>query len=201
MRTLGVLLAGGRGARMQSPKPKALVMCAGRSLLARALATLEALCDPVVVVAPADMQLPVPPAQRIADLPGVEGPFAGFVAGMGSRRFEEALVLAVDMPLVTPALLTAVRSRRGEAAAVLPAPGGVPQPLAAWYAPCAFPTLAAALAAGERSISRAVMSLSPMLLADAELAAMPGGLEAWLNVNTPDDLARAEQRIESGRAA
>src|SRR5262249_32784657 len=64
MRTLGVLLAGGRGTRLGAGIPKALVVCGGRTLLARALATLDTLGDAVVVVAPRGLELPVPPGQR-----------------------------------------------------------------------------------------------------------------------------------------
>lgn len=200
-RTLGVLLAGGRGARLGGERPKALADCGGRTLLARALATLGSLTDPVVVVAPAGMPLPVSAAQRVADMPGAEGPLAGMIAGLGSRRFEEALVLAVDLPLVGTATLEALRARRGDALAVLAAPGGIPQPLAAWFGPRAFGALAESLRAGERSVTRAVLALDPVVLDDAELATLPGGLEAWLNVNTPDELAEAGRRLAQGSAA
>jgi molybdopterin-guanine dinucleotide biosynthesis protein A len=201
VRTLGVLLAGGRGSRLQLGVPKALIACGGCSLLARAMATLEQLCDPVVVVAPHDMALPVPAEQRIADLPGAQGPLAALIAGLGSRRFEDALVLGVDFPLLTPGALAGLRSLRGEAAAVLPVISGTPQPLAAWYSPRAFPVLAAALAAGVRSVTQAVMTLAPRLVGDAELAVLPGGSAAYLNLNTPADLAEAERRLSPGTRA
>ena len=207
MKTLGVLLAGGQGARLGADTAKALAMCAGRTLLARAMATLTALCDSVVVVAPGALDLPVPAEQRIADPPDAAGPLAGLVAGLGApagRACDEALVLAVDMPLLTPATLAALRALRGGAAAVVPAPGGIPQPLAAWYTPRVLAPLAAALAAGVRSPSRAVMgfaglpglaALGPAIVRDDVLASLPGGLEAWLNVNTQAELHEAERRL------
>jgi molybdopterin-guanine dinucleotide biosynthesis protein A len=163
---------------------------------------MEMLCDEIVVVAPSSMALPVPAERRVDDpddpAPG-SGPLAAVVAGLRSRAFDEALVLAVDLPLLTSETLAAVRARRREALAVVPAPGGIPQPLAAWYGPAAVERLAAALAAGERSVTRAVLACSPVLLDDEALIAMPGGLEAWLNVNTPADLAEAERRLGAGR--
>ncbi len=196
MRALGVLLAGGRGTRMTGDEPKALALCAGRTLLERSHATLAALCDEVVVVAPASMALPVADSMRVADL-GVAGPLAALIQGLGSRACDEALVLAVDLPLVLPAMLASLRSLRGTALAVVPRPGGVPQPLAAWYDSHALAALASSLASGERSVIRAVATLSPVWVDDDELASLPGGLAAWLNVNTRDDLVLAAQRLAS----
>ena len=193
MKTLGVLLAGGQGKRLGGETAKALVMCAGRTLLDRAMATLAALCDTVVVVAPHGMAVPVDAACRVADPPDAAGPLAGLVAGLGARPFDLALVLAVDMPLLSPATLTALRALRGEATAVLPAPGGVTQPLAAWYTARAFAPLAAALAAP--SPSRAVFAMQPAIIGEGVLASLPGGLEAWLNVNTRAELDEAERRL------
>ncbi len=201
VRTLGVLLAGGHGTRLGLGRPKALVVCGGCSLLARAMATLEQLCDSVVVVAPREMELPLPAALRIDDDPDAQGPLAALVAGLGARRFELALALAVDFPLLTARALEALRELRGDAAAVLPVPGGVPQPLAAWYAPRAGPALTARLAAGVRSVTQAVMTLAPRLVHDDELARSPGGALGYLNVNTPADLAQAEGYLSPGARA
>ena len=71
-------------------------MCAGASLLARALATLEACCDRVVVVAPAKMTLPIPRTQRVDDPPGGGGPLPALAAALDSRRYDEVCVLSVD---------------------------------------------------------------------------------------------------------
>lgn len=197
-RTLAVVLAGGRGTRLGGEMPKALAVCGGRTLLARALATCAALCERVLVVAPGELALGEIAVPRIADPQEGAGPLAAIVAGLGAEAFDEALVLAVDLPLLTSATLGALR---GGASLLLPAPGGIPQPLAAWYTPQAFAALAAAYAAGERSVSRAVNALAPTLLRDAELAKLPGGLAAWLNVNTADELLLAERLLAASEAA
>jgi molybdopterin-guanine dinucleotide biosynthesis protein A len=192
---LGVLLAGGRGTRLGTEGPKALAMCAGRTLLDRALSTLAACCDDTLVVAPAAMALPVDAASRVNDPPRGVGPFAAMVAGLLTRPYDEALVLAVDMPLARSDALEQLRALRGDALAVVPRPGGVAQPLAAWYSGTARERLAALAAAGERAVIMAVKTLAPKWVEDDVLAKMPGGVEAWLNVNTPEDLAAAEARL------
>jgi molybdopterin-guanine dinucleotide biosynthesis protein A len=199
-----------------------LVSIGGRTLLERALDSLTPLCDRVVVTAPAAMALT--PAleragigrrtelERIDDPEGAAGPLAGLVAGLGAARFGRALVLGVDFPLVRSAFLASLLDRLGRGAespsasgdpprAVLPAPVGFPQPLVAAYSPEAAGVFQAELARGERSAIRAALTLDPRLLADGELAELPGGLENLFNLNTPDDLAEAEQRLGSPRGA
>ena len=201
MPTLGVLLAGGRGTRLGAGTPKALVPCGGHTLLARAMATLEALCDTVVVVAPRELELPLPRSTRVDDPPGARGPLAAMVAGLGARAFDEALVLAVDLPLVTATALAALRALRGDALAVIAAPNSLPQPLAAWYASGARAILEAALASGERSVIAATRTLPPRLVGDEELAAIPEGEGFQWNVNTLEELERAERLLAARRAS
>lgn len=195
MSVLGVLLAGGRGERLGAGVPKALVPCAGRTLLERAHAVLDAVCDVVVVVAPGVMDLPIAVSDRVDDPAGRGGPLPAVVAGLRAREHDEAFVLAVDLPLMEVSALTRLRDRRGNALAVVPRPGGVAQPLAAWYSGRARDLLAIEVEAGERSVTAAVALLSPVWVEDAELVTWPGGREAWSNVNTREELAMAEARL------
>jgi molybdopterin-guanine dinucleotide biosynthesis protein A len=120
------------------------------------------------------------------------------VAALGSRSFARAIVLGVDFPLLRPELLAALLASLPGRAAVVPSPGGVPQPLAAAYAPVAAGRLADRLRDGERGAVAAALALDPLLLGDRELDGL-GGAECLLNVNTAADLERAE-RVLSARA-
>ncbi len=200
-RTLGLVLAGGRGRRLGAPVPKALVTLAGRTLLERAIATLGACCDEVLVVAPASLALPLEPSRLVHDAEPGEGPLAGLVAGLASRAFERALVLGVDLPLVRAAALATLGASLGDALARVPAPHGRPQPLAAAYAPAALAPLAAALARGERALVPAVLALPAALVDGAALALLPGGADAFANLNTPADFAAAERHVATEHAA
>jgi molybdopterin-guanine dinucleotide biosynthesis protein A len=203
--TLGVLVAGGAGSRLGLGVPKALARLAGVTLLERGVAILAAISDEIVVTAPAEMPLTLPEtvassrgscAVRRADDPaGADGPLAGIVAGLTSVAFERAIVLGVDQPFMEPAALEALLGRLPGRLAVVPAPGGFPQPLAAAYAPGAAAKLALRLAGGERSPTRALGSLDALMLGDRELAALAGGLDGFFNLNSPADLEAAERRI------
>jgi 2-C-methyl-D-erythritol 4-phosphate cytidylyltransferase len=55
---VGVIAAGGGGERLGADRPKAFVVCAGRPLIDWSVEVLEAVCDRVVVAAPADWLRP-----------------------------------------------------------------------------------------------------------------------------------------------
>ena len=154
----------------------------------------EATCDEVVIAAPRQLELPIPEGSRVDDVPGAAGPLAGVVAAVTSRPHDVAVLLGVDFPLLRPAAVAALRDRLGDHAALLPAPGGVPQPLVAVIASAAAGALAASFERGERSITAALRALSPRLLGDAELAGLDGGLENFFN---PEHARRSRR----GRAA
>jgi molybdopterin-guanine dinucleotide biosynthesis protein A len=194
-RTLGVIVAGGRGVRLGLGRPKAFAEVGGMTLLARAEDVLSALCDEIVIAAPASLELPAHRSARVADATDDAVPLAGLVAGLAARLFDRALALGVDFPRMRPGMLAALLARLGARAAVIPAPGGVPQPLAAAYAPGAAAPLAASLARGERAVTVAALALDPLIVGDGELERLDGGSACFFNLNTPDDLAEAGRGI------
>lgn len=203
--TLGVLVAGGAGSRLALGMPKALVRLGGITLLERGIAILAKVCDQIVVSAPAGMALPLPervssprrdlPVRRADDPAGTEGPLAGIVAGLAPVPFVRSIVMGVDLPFIEPEALEALIERLPGRHAVVPAPGGYPQPLAAAYAPAARSILESCLAAGERSPTRALGSLDVLRLDDDELAQLAGGPGSFFNLNSPADLEEAERRM------
>jgi molybdopterin-guanine dinucleotide biosynthesis protein A len=200
VRTLGLLIAGGRGRRLSAGRPKALVEVAGRTLLERALACLSACADEVRVVAPRALGLPVDDGILVEDPPGEQGPLAALVAGLGAADHERAIVLGVDYPLARPGFLAALAELledRSKAYAVIPEAGGMLQPLVAAYSPAARPLLADRLERGERALVAAVRTLEPRIVAEAEWSTLEGGAENFVNVNTPADLDAVAQRLRA----
>ncbi len=103
------------------------------------------------------------------------------------------LVCAVDLPLVTPALLRRLAGTAGASGggAVIATGAGGPQPLLGRYEPSALAALEAALAGAPLPPLRAaVAALGPELLAVADEAEL-------LNVNDADDLARAAAHLRA----
>jgi molybdopterin-guanine dinucleotide biosynthesis protein A len=192
---LGVLIAGGAGERFGGPK--ALARFHGATLVARAHAVLAEACDEVVVVAPESLELPVPARARVPDRIAGAGPLAALVAGLAARPFTCAFALGVDLPLVESVHVRRLLDAWKDDVALVPAPGGHAQPLAAVYAPAARPPLDGAFIEGRRALVPAVMTLGPRLLDDAALAALQIPPGCFDDADTPEELARLER--ESAR--
>jgi molybdenum cofactor guanylyltransferase len=168
---------------------KAGLVVDGRTLAERTAAALAAVCDPVLEVGPGHTGLPA-----VREDPPGSGPLAALGAGWaalsaaGHRGL--VMVLAVDMPYVTPELLRLLADRPGPTTAV-PRHLGRAQPLCARFGPEALDLVAGLLAAGERSMQA--------LLAAAEVDWVePGewepvaGPNAFTDIDVPADLARLE---------
>lgn len=118
--TAAVVLTGGTGSRLGGAD-KADLAHDGRRFLDRALAAVAAL-DEVVVVGD-----PVEGVRCVREEPPGGGPAAGVLAGLDALGdVETVVVLAVDMPLVTPATVARLRAAydRGEGDGALLVDGG-----------------------------------------------------------------------------
>lgn len=134
-----VVLSGGGGVRLGGAD-KATIEVGGRTLLEHALAALADVPEVVVVGPEVPTSRPVTFARE--DPPG-GGPAAGLLTGLGrfASRPAYVVVLAVDMPLVSPdtvARLTAAARRPGVDGAVLVDDAGRQQYLCAAYSVAAL---------------------------------------------------------------
>jgi len=179
---IGAVLAGGLGRRMGAPKATASL--GGRPLVAYPLDALGQVCDRVVVVAKRETELPAE-VERWDEPDDPRHPIAGITHAL-ERAGEPILVCAADMPFVSPDVLSLLADelRPGLKAAAAFCEGRL-EPLLAAYAPEALEVLAEAPA--DEPLRRTLESLMPVLVD------VPP--EVVFNVNTPEDLAQAEERL------
>jgi molybdenum cofactor guanylyltransferase len=183
------VLAGGAGSRLG--RPKAIAPLAGRPLIAYPLAALEAAGLRPVVIAKPDTELP--PLDREPWLEPAEPrhPLVGILEALG-RADGPILACACDMPFVA-AVLAGWLASLTEPLAV-PRAGGRVHPMFARYSPELRDPLAAALAA-ERSLVEAVEAIGPRYVGEEELGRFGDPERLLANVNTPEELARAERLL------
>jgi molybdopterin-guanine dinucleotide biosynthesis protein A len=187
----GAVLLGGRSRRMGSDKARLVVggvPCATR--VARALAEV---CATIWLVGGEPPE--ALPGRRVPDPRGPRCSLRGLVAALDASRAEYLLVCATDLPLLTPTFLRALASAP-PADAVVPRDTAGLHPLCARYRPAVLREPARARLAGDALSIRGLLDAveTRYLEGDALAAADPQG-RALLNVNTPEDLRRAEAQL------
>lgn len=187
----GVVLAGGAGRRIGGDK--ALVEVLGRPLVAWPLHALRRVCRPVVVVARASTRLPsdLTPVPEIwhEDDDAARHPLTGVVHALRRAAGRSVLVCAADLPLLDAAtlrVLLAAASLSPDAAVVVPQAGGHLQVLCALYRPAALSGLQSF--APDARAAELITALHPAVVPFADET-------PFFNVNTPDDVPRAERLL------
>jgi molybdopterin-guanine dinucleotide biosynthesis protein A len=169
----GVLLVGGASTRFGSPK--AFAQIDGETLADRAWRLLGETCDERIAVGKRDDGLEFP-FDVLDDGTDVRAPIAGVIAGLRATTHDIAVVIPVDLPLLTTAALHELAAACRDVA--MPPSG----PLPGAYRRTALPALERALA-DERLALRAAISELDVAIVDLDAALL-------VNVNTPDDVQR-----------
>ena len=197
---LGAILAGGASRRFGSPK--ALAAVGGVPVVERVLRALRGATPDVVLIANepglfSGLALGIPSRP---DVVRGAGPLAGIQAAL--RWAEEegrpgALCVACDLPFVPASLLRRIieaASEDADADAVVPEDQGRRgiAPLCAFYSVRALPTAEALLAADERRVVALLERLRTARIPLDEVRRHGDPATLFLNVNTPEDHARAQ---------
>jgi molybdopterin-guanine dinucleotide biosynthesis protein A len=201
--TAAVILAGGQGRRMGGAA-KALLPLAGTPLLDHVLGRIGGQARLIAVsandpaVAEAAHGLPVL-ADDHADR---RGPLAGILAGMlwCAATYPDIrwiVSLPVDCPFLPHDLVPRLMAVAGEAGAevTVAVSGGRDHPtVALWDLALAEPLRAVVEAGTDLSVRRFYETRRV-----ARCVFESPGLDPFFNINTPEDLSRAEAALESGR--
>jgi molybdenum cofactor guanylyltransferase len=185
------ILAGGKSARMGTDK--AFVLLDGRTLLARVLHLARQLTSNVHVIG--DPAKFAPFAPTIEDIfPGC-GPLGGIHAALRSSRTDLNVILAVDVPFVSLALLDYLISRAtsSNANVTLARAAGGFQPLCAIYRRSFADAAENALLAGHCKIDTLFAPTTTQVIEEAELEASGFSPRIFRNLNTPEELAQAHE--------
>jgi molybdopterin-guanine dinucleotide biosynthesis protein A len=163
-------------------------------LIEHPLRALEAAKIETVVVAKEDTPLPpgATPVWREPDEP--VHPLLGIVTALDKADGRPVLACACDLPFVTPRLARWLGER--DAPAAVPRSGGRLHPLFARYTPSLLSAFREAL---ERRapLQETVALLDPIILDEQDLRAFGDPERLLFNVNTQDDLERAEAMLAS----
>lgn len=201
---IGVLLAGGLSRRFGGGD-KCLNVLAGRTLLERVVERVRPQVGALILNASgdgsrfADARLePMP--EIVADIaPGALGPLAGVLTGMAWARSHMrgarwVATFATDAPFLPGDLvdrLLAAAHQQGASIAIASSSGRA-HPVFALWSMDLMDDLRVAVA--EEGLRKVMTWVERYPLAEVDFTAAP--VDPFFNINTPEDLARAEQFIE-----
>jgi molybdenum cofactor guanylyltransferase len=167
---------------------KAAVEVGGERLADRSARILGEVCTPVLEVGPGHTRL-----EALRENPPGGGPLAAIAAGGRALRARghagPALVLAVDLPLVTAEALAFLRDFPGPDA-VVPFVAGEPQPLCARYSARALDLAPEAVAAGQDSVRAFLGTLPGVQWVGPRIWGPVADERTFADVDTPADLER-----------
>lgn len=190
------MLAGG-AARRYGGSPKGLLTVGGRRILDRVVDAVQAVTGtpPLLIANASDAAAWRPDLKTLADArPGL-GTLGGIYTAVTAAP-GPVLCVAWDMPFVPEALLRVLSDRMatGSYDAVLPESSGRRglEPLCAIYGPACAPAIARRLDQGDLMAISFHADVRVGIVPLAEVRRFGDPDELFFNVNTPDDLARAE---------
>ena len=180
MNVTAVILAGGLGSRIGGDK--ALAQLRGRPLIAYPLQAAKEAGLEAAVVAKRTTTLPPLDVPIILEPDEPTHPLLGIITAL--EHYPAVLAVPCDMPLLDPATLAELALAPGDVATLWS-----DQPFPSLYRRALLPQLRAAVEAGASVRSaQAQSSLAPAAIASTRPVQQ-------LSVNTPEDLARAEELL------
>ena len=196
--TSGIILAGGSSSRMGTNK--ALLSLPGNqsvTFVEHLVSLLKASCSETLIVARDRDQARdyVFPGVRVIfdETPGM-GPLMALYSGLSAIHTTHALVVAVDLPYVQPALVSFLLSQPLPANTLLvPLVRTIPQVLLALYPRSILPLVKEQLLQGRRDV-RCLLQIAPVqFIEETQLLKIDPQLCSFQNINTPEDLQHVQQ--------
>lgn len=194
---LGALLAGGANRRYEG-RPKALESVGGEPIASRAVRALREAADRVVLVANEAETYGALGLETRADIRAGLGALGGIhtaVVWAEADGYRGALVAACDMPFLSSALLRRLAAGAAPDEVVAPESDsrrGL-EPLCAFYGVACREAVEAALDRGDRQVISFFTDVRLRVIPRDEVASFGDPALLFLNVNTPEDRARAEE--------
>ena len=192
MTITGVIQAGGKSTRMGG-RPKALMELGGRRIIDRVVEVLRVVTRDVLLVTNtpelyATLGLPMVP-----DVFPDHGSLGGIYSGLKAAPGDAAFTVACDMPFLMPEVARLVIDRAGEADVVVPKIGEQFETLHACYAKACLAPIESRLREGRLKIVGFFDEVRVLAIPEAEVARFREPELVFMNVNTPEELARARE--------
>jgi molybdopterin-guanine dinucleotide biosynthesis protein A len=187
----GIILSGGQNSRMKANK--AFLKVDGLSIIENTIKELNKFCSEVIVVTNEPdlyMHLGV---RTVTDVIPCMGPLSGIHAGLLSASTFHSFVAACDMPFIDGCLAQYMIDHIDDNDVFVPQVGDYLQPLFAVYTKKCIPPIEKCLGNAARKIPAFYHEVRVKYLSETIIREYTDILKAFLNVNTPEELAGAQK--------
>ena len=186
-----VIQAGGRSSRMG--QDKAFVKLAGKAIIEHVLERVSGLGSETLITTNDPKRYARLGLRTVPDsIPGA-GALQGLRTALASAGHEHVLLVACDMPFIQRPLLDHILSQANKGDVIVPFPGGRHEPLLALYQrEVCLHAVDQVLRAGERRMISFYPLVHVVEIDDARLDELDPARLSFFNVNSPDDVRRAE---------
>ena len=195
MKTTGIILAGGKNLRMG--QNKAFLQVQGERIIDRTRRIFVDLFDEVLLVTNSPLEYLDLNLRTVTDLHREGGALGGVLTGLFYASNRYSFVAACDMPFLSPDLIRHLVSSSPGFDVVVPRTDDGWQPLHAVYSQKCIPFMEELLRGGGLKIIDFYHRVKKREVPTDEIRRFDPGLLSFLNLNTPEDLARLEE-LERG---
>lgn len=190
-----VILAGGESRRMG--QDKASVQLANSTLLNRAIRAMQQHFDKLIISVrePRDHLL----FPQLCDQGKDRGAIMGIVTALERVDTPWIFVIACDMPFVSDKIVLAMAGKRAGKDAIIPHIDGTLQPLIAFYSETCLPLIQSQIERGERSLKTLISMVDATIISEDECREYDPKLLSFVDLDTREDVVRAEAMLAEGK--
>lgn len=178
----GAILVGGHSTRFG--QDKVLLSLKGKPLLSHLCGLLEPLVREILIVGHPRPEFEALDLRVVEDLLPNAGPLGGIYTALKSTEAPFVLVVAADMPFLSPSILRRVLQARQGRDAVIPRGPRDLEPLCAVYSRACLDPIARNLEKGSNKVVRAIKGMNVLM---PEITVKGGEKNPFFNINFPED--------------
>ena len=172
-------------------RPKALLELGGRRIIERVVDAVAPAVSELLIVTNTPELYAFLGLPMVADVYPDGGSLGGIYSGLKAAAGDTAFTVACDMPFLHPDVVRLVVERAESGDVVIPRVGGQLETLHAAYAKSCLPHIEALLAERRFKIAGFFNQVRGAEVPEAEIARHRDPALVFMNVNTPEELARA----------
>lgn len=189
------ILAGGRARRLGGLDKSALLIGRER-IIDRQLAVLRQIADHLLLVASDPERYASLDVDVVPDLIPGAGALGGIYTALAASPDRQTLVIACDLPFLTPPFLQHLAAAGRDADLAVPRTHDGYQPLCASYSRACLEPIRRRIETGALKVADLLDDVRAREIGPDEIARFDPAGTLFFNINTPDDYARACALVE-----